>query len=828
MNFLLKRLMWIVFFLLVIIIVLLTSLTVLYKQEVAKAVKGVLEEHLSADFSIDNIKFNYYTRPGELTLILEGLKVYDESSDTLATIGQTYFTCELPAMLQGKYTIKKVFATDIHLNLKIDQKGKSNYEDILTFSDIPSSKKLNFRLTQINLEQVFYSFHNRLTQTHYQCQSPKLAIQLNKLSSPIHMDLSAEISDFNLTHSQKLIHQEPFMKIMAKVSYDFQTSKASFDAAEFLIKKSKFLLNGSYQFKQTDDEVNIQFSSEHKDLSPLIAVLSQHYYEKLSHFKTRGNIHFNGQISGTWSAQKQPEISITFGANNIEIISGHNISPVMQNVSFEGVFNNGNQRSWTSASLKINNLQGSLADRKFRANFNLHNLIHPFLTGKLEAGVDLTALNKFYPIDQVEEIQGILGLDLAFKGGLDSSVYHPDSSKVRGNIEFIDIQLQMLGSPMYFQGVNAKLALTNQEIQLKSLGGKAGNTDFKMQGVISNLLSYMTSSNAPLGFKGSLFAKTFRLEDLISLPVKAEGEPDFNLTPYFLNLPKRLDLELTCNLQKFSFRKFQASAVQGEVRLQNRILKTNNLKANFANGNLNLVAILNARKPNFINFDGRLKLRRTNAKEVFTQFEDFSQAFIKSNHIQGVLDTDIKYAMVFNRNLWIQYPHLVADIQANINQGALKKLEIFQKMDDIFNSNLFAQLDFNRLESIIQVRNKTIYFPKLRIKNSNTDLNLIGQAKPKESIDYTIKLVSSSLSLSDERAKNGKSEYYLSLKGTPELYKFELKSPKETPQAQWQKEKSDYLKLFNEHSLPNEKFQVDTLQITHIPNKNKISIASAL
>ena len=818
MNFLFKRLMWIVFFLLVIIIVLLTSLTLLYKQEVAKAVQQVLEKHLSSDFTIDNIRFNYYTQPGQLTLILEGLKVYDDSSEPLATIAQAQLICELPAILQGKYTIKQVYAKDIQLNLKVNPDGKSNYENLLIFKGKSQAHKLNFNLFQISLENIRYNFENNITQTTYQAISPRLVLQLNKLSSPIHLDLNTEIQDFTLKYKDKLIYQEPASKFVAAISFDPQTSRASFDNARLTIKKSSFLLNGAYQFMKDDDKVNIQFSSENKDLSPLIALLPQSYYDKLSNFGTRGNIRFNGQINGGWSAQKHPKINISFGADDIEIISGHNIRQSMQHVSFEGEFNNGNQQNWAFSSLKVNNIQGSLADRKFRADIHLKNLFQPFLTANLEAGVDLTALHKFYPMDQVEEVQGILGLDLNYKGGLDTTSHPSDSTEIQGNIEFIDIQLQTLGSPIHLQNLNARISMTNEEVLLKSLAGQAGETDFNITGKISNFLNYLTSAEAPLKLEGNFTSKNLRFEDLLSPPSKTADSPDFNLTPYFLHLPQKLDFELACKIQNFTFRKFKANTMQGEIRLKDRMLKTNNLNAKFANGNMRLVGILNGTRPDFMNFDGRLELNNTDAQKVFDQFENFSQSFVHSQHVQGSLNADIKFALVLNRNLWVQFPHLVADIHADINQGIWNGMGFFQRLDQKFNNNLFEKLSFEKLESIIQIRNKNIYFPELNISDSKVNFSLIGQTKPLENVSYKIKMSTSVLSQTEElpfiEEKDGQQEYYLNIEGKPEQYEIYFKTPEENPHLEWQKEKADYLKLFNENSIPNENFQADSLQIT--------------
>ena len=825
MSFLFKRLMWIVFFLLVIIIVLLTSLTLLYKQEVAKAVQKVLEEHLSSDFTIDNIRFNYYTQPGQLTLILEGLKIYDNSSEPLATIAQTQLTCELPAILQGKYTIKQVYVSDVKLNLKVNPDGKSNYEDILIFKGKAQSQKLNFNLAQVSLEKISYNFENHLTQTSYQAFSPRLVLQLNKLSSPIHLDLNTEIQDFKLKYKDKLIYREPKSKFIAAISFDPQTSRASFDNAKLSIKKSSFLLNGAYQFLKDNDKINIQFSSENKDLSPLIALLPQSYYDKLSNFGTRGNIRFNGQINGSWSSQKYPKINISFGANDIEIISGHNIRQSMQHVSFEGEFNNGDQRDWTSSNLKINGIQGSLAERKFRADIHLKNLFQPFLSAKLEAGIDLTALHKFYPIDQVEEIQGILGLDLNYKGGLDTTRYTSDSTEIQGNIEFIDIQLQTLGSPIHLQNLNARLSMTNEEVLLKSLEGQAGETDFNITGKVSNFLNYLTSAKAPLKLEGNFTSKNLRFEDILSPPSKTAGDPDFNLTPYFLQLPQKVDFELTCKIQNFAFRKFKANTVRGEIRLKDRILKTNNLQANFANGNMRLVGILNGSRPDFMNFDGRLKLNNTDVSQVFDQFENFSQPFVHSKHLQGSLNADIKYALVLNRNLWIQFPHLVADVHANINQGVWNGMGLFQKLNQTLNSNLFEKLNFEGLKSIIQIRNKNIYFPELNISSPKVNFSLIGQTKPLENVNYKIRMSTGTFNQAEEfpfiEGENGQPEYYLSVEGKPELYDIYFKTPEENPHLEWQKEKADYLKLFNENSIPNESFQTDSLQIT-VNQKTKI------
>jgi len=150
------------------------------------------------------------------------------------------------------------------------------------------------------------------------------------------------------------------------------------------------------------------------------------------------------------------------------------------------------------------------------------------------------------------------------------------------------------------------------------------------------------------------------------------------------------------------------------------------------------------------------KIKDVNIKELFYEFDNFGQNYMKDENLNGKVTADVQFASVWSSDLVPETDKIYskADIKiANgelLNYAPMKGLSKFLKVSDL------NDVKFATLHDQIEIKNKTIYFPAMEIKSSAIDIIASGEHNFDNTINYRIKLLLSDLLA--KKAKKAKKE----------------------------------------------------------------------
>jgi len=817
-----RRIFITLFSLLLIITLLVVSLTFFYRNTVGQLIVNRLSEHIATPFEAESVSLSIFTKPFSLTLSLNKLKVQESEenkSSLIAEAEQVHFVLDVIDLVNGRYNVEEIYIENAQIKLLVDRKGKSNYDNFFSLN-LPANPnaKVQFHLKNIYFENVKIIYENKSKKELVSLvfQDTK-AIFTGFKGVILNANLEGSIKDLSLNASKIQLLKYPLSNFNVKIAYDPAKEQLYFDKGKFNFRESNFLWEGEYHFKENKaDNLDFKFKGAQENLSTLIAILPEEWYEKLIDYKSEGKIIFNGKFKGEWDKKSFPSFKIDFKAENIALRSP-NISQTFEQVNFIGSISNGESNSLTTSSLSLSEVTGKLNDRNFTLAFNLVNWLDPDLYFELEAGVDLGAFVEFFPIDDLEEAQGFIGGTLNFKGKLSELKNTKKDAKIiaSGDLQLRQVSFKLKQRPLAFENFEGDFIFKDNRLIIEKLNGKAGSSDFDIKGEAINFLSYIFLPDGKFALKGKLISTNINLEELL----KQEGVSvsnqisDVKTHQYLFDISPQIAFKLNVKVDTLEFKDFKARNLTTDVVMKEQILRTSNLNMNIANGTMSILGILNAQKADFIKFDGRIFFKNVRAEKLLASFDNFSQDFIKAPQIRGTLEADWQTAFVFNHYLEFNFPNLVTDIGIKVKNGTLLGFLPWQRLIQFLRTKELRfddNIAFKELNTQIQIRNQSIFIPEMKILTAKEQFSVIGSSSFNEEIDYRVRIPI----FQQSKNKQEKNIFYVSLKGSFESMRLSfLEFPNiKTLEANWQREKKAFLSLFNEIPIEEKKIQIDTVE----------------
>ncbi|MCA1752990.1 MAG: AsmA-like C-terminal region-containing protein, partial [Flavobacteriales bacterium] len=139
-----------------------------------------------------------------------------------------------------------------------------------------------------------------------------------------------------------------------------------------------------------------------------------------------------------------------------------------------------------------------------------------------------------------------------------------------------------------------------------------------------------------------------------------------------------------------------------------------------------------------------------NITEFFRVFENFGQNIIGHHQISGTADAGIRFSALLRDDLSFDLNTVKSQIELEVVKGRLKDVEALADVAAYLRGNVvwsslvrvdafekkLASVDFDTLRNTIEIKDRTVYIPAMRIGSSALTLHLSGQHDFDHNIDY--------------------------------------------------------------------------------------------
>jgi hypothetical protein len=786
-----------------------------YQDEVKEFVVGELNKQLNTEVIVDgkDIDFTVIQNFPYASVDFKNVKALDaiekQKKDTLFSAGKISFQFNLVDILKKKYDIKRIRVDDVNLSLRIDKNGNDNYHFWKTSPD-SGAVAFSFALKKIVLNRVHVQYKN--SQTHQKIDILiKTSTSSGKFSNEKYlMKTNSDLLVNDLTLDRTNYLHKKNVKAEVELAVDKTIASYKLENGKIKIEDLLFEVVGNVVNTGSESLVNLGLKGKNMDIKSVLSLIPDKYKNRINEYESSGEFYFNAIIEGSVSKNKLPHIKADFGIKNADITHIKN-NIVLHHVNLKGRYFSGNKEIQEISSLELRPFSATIGEAAVNGELLLRDLNNPSVSAKIKGEMGLEKLQDFIRIDTIERITGLLKIDASFNG--DAKEFNSGNYRnitAGGKLALENVDLKIKNNSLAFANINGDFTFDNNDLEINNFAGNISKTDFELKGFLRNCMGFILKENQDITIDAKLNSKNVDLNELLA----NKEENKSSKSKYKLKFSEHINVNLNSTIERLVFRKFEATAIKGVIRLQEKKMVVDSLSFSTMNGKIAVGGLVDGSDSAHVLVTCFSDISRVNVTKLFTAFENFSQTFITDKNIKGNVTAKIQFASVYSPELDIDMDKLYAGIDMAVENGELNNVESMKKLSRFIELKELENIRFSTFKNQFEVKNKVITLPKMEIKTNAMNFSASGTHTFSNEINYKIKLsLNELLAKKIRKPKKGDNEFgeiaddglgrtniFLLMTGTAEspVIRYDTKGAVDNVKQDLKVEKQSLKKILNE------------------------------
>ncbi|MGB0178211.1 MAG: hypothetical protein ACPF9D_13675, partial [Owenweeksia sp.] len=398
-----------------------------------------------------------------------------QPGDTLIFARRIYLQFSIWEVLFSSVSIKEINVEEAVVNIHIREDKKDNYR--IWKEDSTSSQGL-FTLEQVSLDDVRTSVTS--TQSGFRSHFDVQQLTFNG---------NFEESDYKLENEGKLHIHEVWLdetrylnSIPLQTAFTLQGYNDSLLVKPATVKWDDLVFD--FATTTTEKQTRLKASSENMNLSTVQKLLKDQGWHSFKDAEIKGK--GSASFSAVFKEGEKSQFRVDFVTDKSSI-EGYKSARV-KDISCSGSYvNNGN-----ADRLEINRFEGKGKTGEVKGDLVIRDLTNPFVKLNLLSDLELAEWLVLFPIDTVENAKGKAIIDLHFENQF-GSLKEMKASELRkarteGSLKIEGASFQFLKSDKTVNNINGELAFLGNNLEVKRLYFKTGESDIYLEGRFGNVL----------------------------------------------------------------------------------------------------------------------------------------------------------------------------------------------------------------------------------------------------------------------------------------------------------------------------------------------------
>lgn len=773
------------------------ALAYIYEDDVKAFAVKKLNQHLNTELVVEEIeltlleKFPYASLDFADVLIKDAWEDSTMAKDTLIYANHLYLQFNVWDLFGEEYEVKRVAIEDGQMNLKIAEDGRDNFH-FWKAGDDTAQGSFTFALQDVNLQNTDVRYDNKATLQDYDLQQSDISLTGDFAASHFEVSGSAtsHVDHFIAGDINYVTNKAVDLELTLKVNTDEKTY--TIEEGKLLIEELPLDIDGVVQMTEEGSLCDLDVTGEGLDMETIGSILPSPYKEKVAGYQFEGSMAFSATIDGLVNPKSTPAIAAVFDVEHGKLTTKEtNIQ--LSKLNLNGRY--GNAQTESGEHLTLNNMRGMLGQGAISGELTVKEFANPSLSTHLNGQFDLADVHRFFQIDTIESMQGLMAVSVSFDGKASQLQRFTrgdfQRSQAEGTISISNGSLKLKKQPYAWQQLNGTIELRNNDALVSDLVASAKGSDIKMNGVLRNFLSWVFLKGEMLAVEAQVQSNQLLLDELLTDDGTAASEGN-----YRIGFPDNIQFNLQANVGHLKFNRFEAEQMVGVVTLREKILRTERIELNTMDGRFTLSGEVNGTADGQFFTSCTSNMQQIDVSQCFYQFNNFGQNFLEDRHLKGKMSAITNLAFVFDDQLNIRPETVLSTIDLTIDNGELIEFETFTALADYMQGNAILRpvvrvdemekemhhVRFQRLSNHIEIKDQMVHMPRMEIATNVMSLFASGTHSFDHHIDYRF-----DFKLKDVLVKKQPKEdfgpiaddgtgmrIFLSMKGTTSDYKIKL------------------------------------------------------
>ncbi len=660
-----KKIVIILFVLLALLLASAVLIPVMFKGELIDKTKTAINEQVNAKVEFDDLNISLFKSFPKVQIELENLSIIGKDQfqgDTLLAIGTVATDISLSDLFKLKsegLQVSSLAVNEAQINLLSTNDGFSNWDITLpvekeeTETETEEASNFSVALDNIDINKLNFNFIDEASTTVIRLKNSQLDATGKVEGTVTAFDFIAEIDEFVLEYDSVQYIANTVLKAESQIEVDYE--KLNFTFGESTLFLNDLPLDVSGQFGMPSDSMyfDLAFKQPGSDFKSLLALIPNDYQSYLEQITAKGEAGFEGHVKGWFYDEDYPEIGSHLFIKNANL-QYNGLSEKIENINLETKVSKP-QGNLNLLVVDVEKAQAQIRENPVMLQLNLSEvMVDPKFDGTFKGTINFNNLSNAIPMDSIE-LKGMLDGELAMNGSM-SAIEKQDFSKVSSsglfNFSNFSVLTPQITKPLAVQ--SGSVRVTTPEIIFDSFKGNIGQSDFQLNGNVSNYLAYALKDEELKG-KFSLNSKLMNLNELANLmvdedTVEAETTEDEMLA---FHVPGKLDLSFRSTITRALFDRMDIRNINGLIRIKDEKLSLKQLDMDMLRGSLTVDGAYQNNKANQPEFDFNMNITSFDIPAAYQSLSMMRRYMPIAARSQGNISSKIKFKGRMNEKLKI-------------------------------------------------------------------------------------------------------------------------------------------------------------------------------
>jgi uncharacterized protein involved in outer membrane biogenesis len=328
-----------------------------FEDDVKKFAVDQINKEINTKIEVEDIKLSLFKKFPYASLEFINVKCLEvtenEKKESLLEAKSVFLEFSIWDIFKGKYKFKKLSIENGKLNLKIDKKGKTNFDILKSAKTEPGKPKKDpgFKFNEFILKNVHFQFIDKKSKQEYRAQVKKLTCSGAFTEKTFTLKTKATIfSEVISINDEDFVSNKNFY-LNTSIEVNTQQKLCSIKNANLELENMKIQVKGSFKYDSTA-YLDMAFNGENLNIQSFLSLLPSSYKNFEKKYKSEGDFYLRGSIKGSVAHNNTPHIVADFGIDKGKIkFVEEGIS--MKEIFLQGSFNTGTANTPETAELNL-------------------------------------------------------------------------------------------------------------------------------------------------------------------------------------------------------------------------------------------------------------------------------------------------------------------------------------------------------------------------------------------------------------------------------------------------------------------------------------------
>lgn len=760
-----------------IIVTAIIALPVIFKDDIRKALDDTMTENLNANvyYDIDAFNLSLIKNFPDITVSIGdfGIVGMDEfANDTLASIGTFLVTVDLVSVIAGdQIIVEEILLDQPKIIVRVLPNGKANYAIAKESEPLaPANQEKTTQGEKASLEEEavkvgIEKWSIRNGKVTYIDQSINFFTTIAGVNHEGSGDFSLDIFDLKTKTTVDAISlgyegteyiSNKSLALDAVLNMNLSEMKFTFKENKIAVNNFVMQANGYVSMPADNIDMNIAFGGKDIGLTSILSLIPGVYQEYLNGVVADGEIGFEGYVRGTFNETSMPEVAASLSVLNGRISYADFNIPI-EKINIQSSFSYPSE-DLSRASFNVDHFSMLVDGESVEAYLKLINLIDYNWDLGFDGNADLEKITKILPLENIQ-LRGKINAKLKTSGKMsDLEAERYNQLPTSGSVAINEFYFQSPELPRGFSIEQASLNFNPSEINLLEFNAKSGNSDFTLDGKLSNYLAYLLAEDERLIGQLSFNSSYLDLNELMPEERIEEeaneievGTIDPNKTSdeeiqTAIKVPENIDFTLNSSIHKIAYTNLSIDDFQGRVLIKDGSIILDQNRFRLLDGTFKITGTYITKGLEKPKYDLEFKVKDLSIGKAFDAFETIKSYAPIAKQVSGKFSSDFKVNGLLGDDMMPIMEAINLTGLVSVAEGAVEKGDFLQKLSSVTSfktgSNASSAKNITVKDVLIStyIQNGRMYVEPFELEVSGQKAVVGGNNGLDGSLDYSMLL----------------------------------------------------------------------------------------